>query len=74
MARARAPTEALECARSINAYSLNIYYRVIDETYVKKAHEQGLKAFPWTVNDPTDITHMKSIGVAGIISDFPDRV
>ncbi len=36
--------------------------------------DEGIKLFPWTVNDPSDIKSLISLGVDGIITDFPDRV
>ena len=38
------------------------------------AHELGLKAIPWTVNDPADIDRLIGWGIDGIISDYPNRV
>jgi glycerophosphoryl diester phosphodiesterase len=34
----------------------------------------GLQAFVYTVNHQQDIQKMRSLGVDGIISDFPDRL
>ena len=40
---------------------------------VETAHQQGLVAFAYTVNDQRDIQSVLSVGVDGIVSDFPDR-
>lgn len=37
-------------------------------------HREGLRVFVYTVNEPSDIERMKSFGVDGIISDFPERI
>ncbi|MFN4026394.1 MAG: glycerophosphodiester phosphodiesterase family protein, partial [Flavobacterium sp.] len=36
--------------------------------------EKGFKVFPWTINEPEDITFVKSLEVDGIITDFPERL
>lgn len=41
---------------------------------VKELHDMGIKVVPWTVNEIEDINAVKSYGVDGIISDYPDRV
>jgi glycerophosphoryl diester phosphodiesterase len=38
------------------------------------AKENGLKINTWTVNETTDIEHIKKYDIDGIISDFPDRI
>jgi len=35
---------------------------------------KGFKVFPWTINEPEDITFVKSLEVDGIITDFPERL
>ncbi|MFD0792751.1 glycerophosphodiester phosphodiesterase [Mucilaginibacter litoreus] len=37
-------------------------------------HKRGIKVIPWTVNDPQKIQDLKTLGVDGIISDYPDRL
>jgi glycerophosphoryl diester phosphodiesterase len=41
---------------------------------VADAHRRGLKIFAFTVNEPKDIARMKTLGVDGVFSDFPERV
>lgn len=50
------------------------YYLELNAESVKEAHALGIKVLPWTVNDAGDIERMISLGVDGIISDYPDRV
>ncbi len=38
------------------------------------AHELGLRVIPWTTNEPGEIERALSLGVDGLISDYPDRV
>ena len=47
-------------------------YQLVTADYVKACHRLGLKVLPWTVNDRETILRLKSLGVDGIISDYPD--
>lgn len=50
------------------------YYKLVRKKTVQQAQEKGMRIIPWTVNKPKDIQKMISLGVDGIISDYPDRV
>lgn len=41
---------------------------------VQRAHDRGHEVYVWTVNEPSDIDLMLSLGVDGIISDRPADV
>ncbi|WP_047550675.1 glycerophosphodiester phosphodiesterase [Psychroserpens sp. Hel_I_66] len=64
--------DILEFSNTVNAYSLNINYEMIDRKDVKLAHDNGLKIFVWTVNNIKSIELMKKYDVDAIISDVPD--
>ena len=38
---------------------------------VKRAHTKGRRVHVWTVNDPVDMRHLRSLGVDGIFTDNP---
>ena len=46
----------------------------ITKTFVNALRSEGFRVFVYTVNDPFDIQWVKSLGVDGIISDFPERI
>ncbi len=46
--------------------------KLVTADYVKKCHQQNIKIFPWTVNTKEEINKLRSLGVDGIISDYPD--
>lgn len=50
------------------------YYMTVSESMVKKCHAKGMKIIPWTVNDVPAMKKMISMGVDGIITDYPDRI
>lgn len=66
--------DALAVASEIDAYSVNPYHGKIDAAYVAEAQCSGLRVYPWTANEASDIGRVLSFGVDGVISDFPDRV
>lgn len=49
-------------------------YRSLDEHALREAHALRLRVVVWTVNCRDDIRRMISMGVDGVISDYPDRV
>ncbi len=44
---------------------------VVDEPFVRLAHEEGLAVHVWTVNERTEMERLLDLGVDGIISDVP---
>lgn len=46
----------------------------LTQSAVDALHGAGLQVFAFTVNDPVEIQAITSLGVDGIISDFPDRL
>lgn len=49
-------------------------FPIITESFVSAAHRQGLPLHAWTVNEPEEMRRMISLGVDGIITDFPLRL
>lgn len=47
-------------------------YRLVTPLLVQQCHDAGIKIIPWTVNDKAQIRKLKTLGVDGIISDYPD--
>ena len=50
------------------------YFKLLNEEAIQYCHGQNMKVIPWTVNEMQDIEDMLTLGVDGIISDYPDRV
>ncbi|WP_460217773.1 glycerophosphodiester phosphodiesterase [Psychroserpens sp. MEBiC05023] len=67
-------TDAIEFAKTINAYAIHPNVALLTQDNVKLAQNEGYKVITWTVNDEATIRRMKDYGVDGIISDNPDRL
>ena len=68
------PRDYAKFGQDLNAWSVNLCIEFINQAFVDDAHNRGLKVLVWTVNHPEDIQRMKSLGVDGIFSNFPDRI
>jgi glycerophosphoryl diester phosphodiesterase len=67
-------TTPAAAAQSVQATHVGFNYRVVTKSLVEACHQRGLVVFVYTVNERQDIQKQKSLGVDGIISDFPDRL
>jgi glycerophosphoryl diester phosphodiesterase len=47
-------------------------FELVNESLIKKCHDQQIKVIPWTVNDKKEITRLRALGVDGIITDYPN--
>lgn len=53
-------------------YSPN--FKLVTAGLVKEAHAKKVKVLPWTVDEEADLQEMLSLGVDGIITNYPDRL
>jgi glycerophosphoryl diester phosphodiesterase len=47
-------------------------YSLVNDALIKACHHSGIKIIPWTVNTKEEMQELKSLGVDGIISDYPN--
>lgn len=64
---------AVTFAKTINAKSIHIDYTMLTAEIVEDL-KQNFKVYAYTVNNLNPIARIKSYGVDGIISDYPDRL
>ncbi|MFZ9039688.1 MAG: glycerophosphodiester phosphodiesterase, partial [Gammaproteobacteria bacterium] len=50
------------------------YHREVSAEAIRFAQELGLSVNVWTVNDPARMRELITMGVDGIITDYPDRL
>ncbi len=49
-------------------------YHNVSAAALAEAKSLGLKVIPWTVNEPANMLRLIEMGVAGIITDYPNRL
>tara|TARA_R110000868_G_scaffold720_5_gene5282 strand:- start:25585 stop:26271 length:687 start_codon:yes stop_codon:yes gene_type:complete len=65
--------EAVSFAKTIQAVSIHVDYTMLTKEIVEKLRED-YKVFAYTVNNLKPLERIKSYGVDGIISDYPNRI
>ncbi|HUK40766.1 MAG TPA: glycerophosphodiester phosphodiesterase family protein [Candidatus Acidoferrales bacterium] len=70
---AGAKQDPLAAAEEIGATSIHVQREFASREFLERVWEAGLDAYVWTVNTPRDIENFSSLGVQGLISDFPER-
>lgn len=49
-------------------------FNLVTPEFMKKAHQQGWFVGTWTVNEPSDVKRIFSLGVDAVASNFPERL
>ncbi len=50
------------------------HFRDVTAERLREARGLDLRVLPWTVNEPPDMARLIDLGVAGLITDYPDRL
>lgn len=61
-------------ARKIQAQAIHPHVRFVSRKMVRQAHDAGLKVYVYTVNTVKGMERMRSLGVDGIFTDYPERM
>jgi glycerophosphoryl diester phosphodiesterase len=61
-------------AKSVQADALHAYHYAAVPELVAEAAANGIVYHPFTVNEPAEMKRLMDAGVAGIITDYPDRL
>lgn len=70
----KTPFGYIRKAKNIQANSIHLSKYFCSKKSISMAKKEGFKVYAWTVNEPKDIRKIKTYGVDGIISDYPDRL
>ena len=65
---------AIGFAKFCKAKAIHPYFHLLTAENVAQMKAENLNIYPWTVNEPEDISLVKSFNVDGIISDYPERL
>lgn len=62
-----------QLAEELDLWSLNLSKQSIDKALIAKAQEQQRRLLAFTVNEPEEVRRLKSWGLDGVFTDFPER-
>jgi len=68
------PRNPVQSALEAKAAQAGLRHDTATKLLVEACHNADLRVFVYTVNKPEDIKRVRSFGVDGIVSDFPDRI
>ena len=68
------PVSATAFALEAGATHAGIAFTSLERQSVRALKNAGIGVFTWTVDDPRDIAHARSLEVDGLISNYPDRL
>lgn len=68
------PLDAIPIAKELSAEAINPNFKMLNAKNNFQIQQAGFKVYTWTVNDPLDILNMKSFGVDGIFTNYPERI
>lgn len=60
-------------AEQLGASSIHVQKEMATRDFLDRAWADGLDVYVWTVNDVRDMERFLSLGVQGIISDYPEK-
>jgi glycerophosphoryl diester phosphodiesterase len=50
------------------------HYKLVTPEVIRYCHSKKIKVIPWTVNTQQEMTRLISLGVDGVISDYPNLI
>jgi len=68
------PRNPVQSALDAKATHVGLRHDTATKLLVEACHNADLRVFVYTVNEPSDIQRVRTLGVDGMVSDFPDRV
>lgn len=61
-------------ARGLEAWSVNVAEGLIDRPLLERLGRAGFPVLAYTVNDPARAALLRELGVAGVFTDYPNRI
>ena len=69
--RARLPRMIRERGPKLGVWAVWVYHPLITARLVEAAHGAGIAVVAWTVDDPSRIAALATLGIDGIVSNDP---
>jgi glycerophosphoryl diester phosphodiesterase len=66
--------EMRELAVKLGLQGVSLFFAGVDERTIRECKLSGLSIYAWTADEPADQTRLRSLGVDGICTNFPDRL
>jgi glycerophosphoryl diester phosphodiesterase len=66
--------DPIAAAIGLGARSIHVQKELASRDFLHRAWDEGFDVYIWTLNDLIEIEKFASLGVQGIISDFPERL
>lgn len=58
----------------VELYSMHPHHKLVNPKWMEQANRLGIRVYPWTVNAAPRMKELITLGVSGIITDFPARL
>ena len=68
------PVSLTAFAIEARATHAGIAFQSLEPEFVRRLQDAGIAVFTYTVDEPREIRYARSLGVDGLISNFPDRL
>ena len=68
------PLGYAEFAERLRANAVSTSLEFVNRDFIDDIHKRGMKVFVYTVNEPEDIERMRSLGVDGVFTNYPNRI
>ncbi len=68
------PVSLTAFAIDAQATHAGLAFQSLEPDFVRALQDAGVAVFTYTVDDPEEIRYARSLGVDGLISNFPDRL
>lgn len=68
------PLDAIPAAHELRAYAIYVNFESLTPQIFTQMKRAGFQVYVWTVDDRRMISSLKTLGVDGIITNFPERV
>jgi glycerophosphoryl diester phosphodiesterase len=60
-------------ASRLGAVSINVQKELASREFLRRAWDNGLDVYVWTINDVCQMEEFASLGIQGMITDFPEK-